>query len=118
MGGRHSSGARRPAWAGGHRASGLGVEDDFWNLAVLHRCAIVVPGRIAEGEAGLGPRRGRLVGHLAQALGAIVGVWALWGGPSRSARMCCIRTQLRAHPVCAAGLQRRTQGCALPASHP
>lgn len=118
MGGRHSSGARWPAWAGGRQASGLGVEDDFWNLAVLHRRAIVVPGRIAEGEAGLGPCCGRLMGHLAQALGAIVGVRALQGGPRRSARMCCMRTKLRAHPVCVAGLQRRTQGCALPALHP
>lgn len=43
----------------------LGVEDDFRDLPILHRCAIVVPSRITEGEAGLSPRGGRLVGNLA-----------------------------------------------------
>lgn len=57
----------------------LSVEDHFWDLAVLHRRPIVVPCCVAEGEARLGPRRGRLMGHLAQAFGAVVGVWALWG---------------------------------------
>jgi hypothetical protein len=44
---------------------GLGVEDDFRDLPILHRCAVVVPSRVTEGEAGLSPRGGRLVGHLA-----------------------------------------------------
>lgn len=63
------------AWGPGR----LGVEDHLGDLAVLHGRAIVVPSRVAKGEACLGPRRWRLVGHLAQAFGAVVGVRALWG---------------------------------------
>lgn len=43
----------------------LGVEDDLGDLTILHRRAVVVPSRIAEGEARLGPRCGRLMGYLA-----------------------------------------------------
>jgi hypothetical protein len=43
-----------PCHAMGH----LGVEDDLGNLAILHRRAIVVPSRIAKGEACLRPRCG------------------------------------------------------------
>lgn len=68
----------------------LGVEDDLRDLPVLHGRAIVVPGRVAEGEARLGPSRGRLVGDLAQALGAVVGVRALRGG-ARRVRMDVLR---------------------------
>lgn len=64
----------------GDRVDGLGVEDDFGNLPILHRCAIVVPSCVTEGEAGLCPRGGGLVGHLAQTFGAIVRVRALGGG--------------------------------------
>lgn len=58
----------------------LGVEDDFGDLPILHRRAVVVPSRITEGEAGLSPRGGGLVGHLAKTFGAIVRVRALEQG--------------------------------------
>lgn len=32
----------------------LRVKDDFWDLSVLHRRAVVVPGGVAESEAGFG----------------------------------------------------------------
>lgn len=64
---------------GGLGGEGLGVEDDFGDLPVLHRGSVVVPRRVTEGEAGLSPCGGRLVGHLAQAFGAIVRVRALGG---------------------------------------
>lgn len=70
-------GRRLQRWAAGGQGTpsgrpSLGVEDDLGDLPVFHRRAVVVPGRIAEGEACLGPGGGRLVGHLAQALGAVV----------------------------------------------
>lgn len=80
QGGRPACAWRVVTWV----EPGLGVEDDFRDLPVLHRGAIVVPGRVTKGEAGLGPRGGRLMGHLAQPFGAIVRVWALGAGRKHS----------------------------------
>lgn len=45
--------------------NGLGVENDFGDLPILHGCAIVVPSCVTEGEAGLSPCGGGFMGHLA-----------------------------------------------------
>lgn len=55
----------------------LRVEDDLWDLAVLHRRAVVVSRRVAEGEAGFGAGAGRLVRDLPHAFSAVVRVWTL-----------------------------------------
>lgn len=52
--------AGRATWV-----DGLGVEDDFGDLPILHRCAVVVASCVTEGEAGLGPCGGGFMGHLA-----------------------------------------------------
>lgn len=55
----------------------LRVEDDFWDLAVLHGRAVVVTRGVAEGEAGFGAGAGRLVRDLPHAFSAVVWVWTL-----------------------------------------
>lgn len=58
-------------------AAALCVEDDLWDLSVLHRGAVVIPGRVTEGEAGFGSRCRGLVDDFAQSFGSIVGIWTL-----------------------------------------
>lgn len=56
-----SNSARDFVWevAGKSRVQGglavaLCVEDDLWDLSILHGGAVVVPSRVTEGEAGFG----------------------------------------------------------------
>lgn len=55
----------------------LRVEDDLWDLAVLHGRAVVVSRGVAEGEAGFGAGAGRLVRDLPHAFSAVVRVRTL-----------------------------------------
>ena len=62
----------------------LGVEDDLWDLAILHTGAIVVPCRIAELEGDL-PTIMTIHCHLPQPFGPIVAVQ-----PFQSAHSCVV----------------------------
>lgn len=64
----------------------LCVEDDLWDLSILHRSAVVVAGSITESEAGLGACCRRLVDHFTQPFGSIVGIGALWAGAHRESK--------------------------------
>ena len=54
----------------------LCVEDDLWYLSIFHRGAVVVAGSVVELEGDLAARD-RLMCHLPQTLGAVVGVGTL-----------------------------------------
>lgn len=55
----------------------LCVEDDLWDLSILHRSAVVIPSRVAERKAGFGSCCWWFMDHFAQSFGSIVGIWTL-----------------------------------------
>ena len=59
-----------------HYCPPLCVEDDLWYLPIFHRGAVVVASSVMELEGDLAARD-RLVCHLSQTLGAVVGVGTL-----------------------------------------